>query len=240
MEQSLVTELGRQSDTSLMPAWMTSQQPTGGTLGYTPAWVICYTKPGASAIVKSNIDQLWPYTMNLVNFELDRVLVDKSLTFNYVPSTKKWKSLPSGVLQPVTIGARFEAPPTDPPIIPAPPPPPIIGTIAPNKVVLSFDSATFAEYWYVDMAFTLSSNTGVAIGGLDVNTVYYVRSIDTASLPIQITVSKSLDGATEILTTSTLSEIPPHIITATPLHPGPQPIDSKDYMVLYDHTTIVY
>jgi len=212
METSLVADLGRQSDTSLMPAWMTSQQTTGGTLGYTPAWVICYTQPGASSIVKSNIEQLWPYTMNLINFELDRVLVDKSLTFNYDSTIKRWKSLPSGTLKPITI----------------------TGTVAPNQLITTGSLAD----WHVDLAFTLSSTFGSGVGGLDVNIVYYVRSIDDTITPNRLTVSKSLNGATEILTTSSVAA--GQAITATPIHPGPQPIDSKDYMILYDHTTILY
>ncbi len=76
---------------------MTSQQEDGNTLGFTPAWVICYTKPGFSEIVKNNINNLWNGTLNLINFKIDRFTVDKSLTYNYdkylVPPT--WTDLPS-------------------------------------------------------------------------------------------------------------------------------------------------
>ena len=37
--------LGQEYDSKLLPLWMTSQQINGSTLGYTPAWVVCYTKP---------------------------------------------------------------------------------------------------------------------------------------------------------------------------------------------------
>lgn len=37
--------LGANYNFRLLPKWMTSQQNDGNTLGYTPAWVIAYTKP---------------------------------------------------------------------------------------------------------------------------------------------------------------------------------------------------
>ena len=43
------TNLGQEFDFRLLPGWMTSQQANGSTLGYTPAWVIAYCKPGTSA-----------------------------------------------------------------------------------------------------------------------------------------------------------------------------------------------
>lgn len=38
-------ELGQEYNSNLLPLWMTSQQNNGSTLGFTPCWVICYTKP---------------------------------------------------------------------------------------------------------------------------------------------------------------------------------------------------
>ena len=94
--------LGEQTDYRLLPAWMTSQQPNGNTLGFTPAWVICYTKPGFSTTIKNNINTLWvnQYNelnkLNQINFQIDRFTVDKSLTFNYdknlLPNT--WLDFP--------------------------------------------------------------------------------------------------------------------------------------------------
>jgi predicted secreted Zn-dependent protease len=63
--------LGQVYNSTLLPLWMTSQQPdtaanraagvAGGALGYTQAWVICYTKPGYADIVKANIEKNWGY-----------------------------------------------------------------------------------------------------------------------------------------------------------------------------------
>jgi hypothetical protein len=76
----------------LLPLWMTSQQASGSTLGYTPAWVICYTKPyivvdgqsltyaefnalgldssqyqSYAEIIKNNIETLWKNSDGEVN-----------------------------------------------------------------------------------------------------------------------------------------------------------------------------
>ena len=89
--------LGQETNSALLPLWMTSQQNDGSTLGYTPAWVICYTLPGQSSLVKNNIETMWPYTLNQINFKLDRFSVDKSNTYdfdnNLTPPT--WTGYPS-------------------------------------------------------------------------------------------------------------------------------------------------
>jgi len=69
--------LGQEFDFRLLPEWMTSQQANGSTLGYTPAWVIAYCKPGTADTIKNNIETLWldplgrPYTLNTINFQLE-------------------------------------------------------------------------------------------------------------------------------------------------------------------------
>lgn len=95
--------LGQEYDSRLLPQWMTSQQSNGSTLGYTQAWVICYTKPGFSSLIKSNIENNWnqpdglPYKLNMINFKIDRFSVDKGITYNYDKNSSPpaWTSLPS-------------------------------------------------------------------------------------------------------------------------------------------------
>lgn len=89
--------VGQEYDSRLLPQWMISQQANGSTLGYVQAWVICYTKPGKSAVIKTNIETLWPNTLNQINFEIDRFSVNKSVTFNYDNSVSPpaWTALPS-------------------------------------------------------------------------------------------------------------------------------------------------
>lgn len=96
-------ELGQLYNSNLLPKWMTSQQADGSTTGFISAWVICYTKPGYSETIKTNIETNWVdvlgrvKTLNTVNFKIDRFTVDKSTTFNYdtnlVPPA--WTGLPS-------------------------------------------------------------------------------------------------------------------------------------------------
>lgn len=103
MRSRVAQELGQEYDSRLLPQWMTSQQLDGSTLGYTPAWVICYTKPGYSQTIKNNIDTLWvnpignQYTLNQINFRIDRFSVDKSNTYNYDKNVipPAWTGLPS-------------------------------------------------------------------------------------------------------------------------------------------------
>jgi hypothetical protein len=114
--------VGQEYDSRLLPLWMTSQQANGGTLGYTQAWVICYTKPriivdgntltyaefeatglkradyfSYAELIKDNINANWPYTLNQINFRIDRFSVDKSETYNYDKNLTPpaWTGLPS-------------------------------------------------------------------------------------------------------------------------------------------------
>jgi len=94
--------VGQVFNSTLLPLWMTSQQSNGSTLGYTQAWVICYTKPGFADIIKTNIENNWDYTLNLINFQIDRFSVDKSATYNYNNATipPSWDDLPSATPTP--------------------------------------------------------------------------------------------------------------------------------------------
>lgn len=108
MRNRVADVLGQEYDSRLLPLWMTSQQVNGSTLGYTQAWVICYTKPGFSNTIKTNIENNWSYTLNQINFEIDRFSVDKSATYNYnnktVPSS--WSDLPSATPTPNPLDSK--------------------------------------------------------------------------------------------------------------------------------------
>lgn len=114
MREQVGDVLGQEYNFRLYPKWMTSQQANGSTLGFTPAWVICYTRPPITLPdgtefsyaneIKNNIENNWinpattdVLTLNQINFKIDRFTVDKSLTYNYdnnlVPAT--WTGLPS-------------------------------------------------------------------------------------------------------------------------------------------------
>jgi len=106
MRQQIYDSIGRINDSSFLPTWMTSLQPDKTIPGFTPAWVICYTKPGFSKIVANNIATQWSYTLNQIDFELDRFEVDRSKTYNYTglnsSEVPTWVTLPSA--QPNVVG----------------------------------------------------------------------------------------------------------------------------------------
>jgi hypothetical protein len=87
--------LGYLNDDSLLPAWMTSQQLDGSTLGFTPAWVIAYVNPGYGTAIKNNINT-WQNSaagikFNQIQFKIDRFEVDKQLTFDW--NGRQWVSV---------------------------------------------------------------------------------------------------------------------------------------------------
>lgn len=106
MRQQVVDVIGQDFNYRLLPKWMTSQQLNGSTLGFTQAWVICYTKPGLSETVKNNINENWAYKLNQINFSIDRFEVDKSATYNFNTVTRSWISLPSATPEPSPIDSK--------------------------------------------------------------------------------------------------------------------------------------
>ena len=108
MRTRVVNVLGQTSDAALLPLWMTTQQPDGSILGYTQAWVICYTKPGYASEIASNIERLYPYTLNQITFEIDRFSVNKTITYNYdtTVTPNVWTALPSATPVPVPLDSE--------------------------------------------------------------------------------------------------------------------------------------
>jgi hypothetical protein len=108
MRNRVADVLGQVLNSTLLPVWMTSQQINGSTLGYTQAWVICYTKPGEAETIKTNIETNWPYTLNQINFNIDRFTVNKSTTYNWENNLNPpaWSSLPSATPVPNPIDSQ--------------------------------------------------------------------------------------------------------------------------------------
>lgn len=114
MRNRVADVLGQEYNSKILPQWMTSQQINGSTLGYTQAWVIAYTKPGYAEIVKNNINTLWKdpvgnvYTLNLINFQIDRFSVNKSATYDYDNNTNPaaWTGLPSATPTPNPLDSK--------------------------------------------------------------------------------------------------------------------------------------
>lgn len=108
MRNRVASVLGQVLNSTLLPVWMTSQQINGSTLGYTQAWVICYTKPGNAETIKTNIETNWPYTLNQINFNIDRFTVNKSTTYNWENklTPPAWSGLPSATPVPNPINSQ--------------------------------------------------------------------------------------------------------------------------------------
>ncbi len=82
MRDRLVDTIGQTN--SILPQWMISKQTDGRVLGFTKAWVICYTNPGESDRISYNIRTKFGEILNRVDFISDRYILDNQLTANWV------------------------------------------------------------------------------------------------------------------------------------------------------------
>jgi len=80
---------------NILPLWMTSKQANGRVLGFTPAWVIAYVKPGRGAQVVYYLNQQFGVQLNRVDFKVDRYILDRSLSLNWNTATQDWTPQPS-------------------------------------------------------------------------------------------------------------------------------------------------
>ena len=83
MRDQVIDVVGQISN--LLPLWMLSKQADGRVLGFTPAWVIAYCRPGCSGQVAYNIRTQFGQQLNLVDFEVDRYELDRLLSINWDP-----------------------------------------------------------------------------------------------------------------------------------------------------------
>jgi len=92
MRDQVIATVGQVSPA--LPLWMTSKQQNQQILGFTPAWVIAYVKPGEGARIAYNIGQQTTYRLNDIDFNVDRYELDRSQTYNWDPVTKQWTPAP--------------------------------------------------------------------------------------------------------------------------------------------------
>lgn len=82
MQKRLEDNIGYENRRTL-PGWMTSRQPDGTVIGFTRAFVLCYTQPGKSIEVAQRL-QLYQQENNIIgipiSFTIDRYLWDNSLS----------------------------------------------------------------------------------------------------------------------------------------------------------------
>jgi hypothetical protein len=84
MRDQVIDVVGQISN--MLPLWMTSKQANGQILGFTPAWVIAYVKPGEAERVAYYIKTNFGERLNLIDFEVDRYELDRYLSHNWDPA----------------------------------------------------------------------------------------------------------------------------------------------------------
>jgi hypothetical protein len=92
MRDQVIDVVGQVSN--VLPRWMLSRQTNGRVLGFTPAWVIAYTKPGQSGQIAYNIQTQFGTQLNLVDFKADRYELDNFLTKNWDREGQHWVPQP--------------------------------------------------------------------------------------------------------------------------------------------------
>jgi hypothetical protein len=92
MRNQVIDVVGQISNT--LPLWMTSKQPNGRVLGFTPAWVIAYVNPGRSKEIVYFIQTYFAQQLNSVDFKVDRYILDRMLSKNWDVDTQHWVPRP--------------------------------------------------------------------------------------------------------------------------------------------------
>ena len=105
MRKSIIDGIG-QLDSRVLPLWMRTAQSDGNVLGYVPAVVLCYTKPGKSAQVKYYLDQDTEVDLRKNTFTVDRLLWDNSRSKNFNKTTQTWNKTPETTFD--SDGTTFE------------------------------------------------------------------------------------------------------------------------------------
>lgn len=88
MRDQVIDVVGQISTT--LPIWMTSKQTNGRVLGFTPSWVIAYTQPGRSREVAYYLQTQFGEQLNNVDFDVDRYILDRTLSRNWDTATQHW------------------------------------------------------------------------------------------------------------------------------------------------------
>jgi hypothetical protein len=78
-----------------LPLWMISKQANGSVLGFVPAWVIAYVKPGQGKRVAYNFQQKFANQLNNIDFTVDRYELDRSMTHLWSTETDNWVPNPA-------------------------------------------------------------------------------------------------------------------------------------------------
>jgi len=88
MRDQVIDVVGQISN--VLPLWMLCKQANGQTLGFTPAWVMAYAKPGRGEQLAYYIEQNFTDQLNKIDFEVDRYELDNLLTRNWDREQQYW------------------------------------------------------------------------------------------------------------------------------------------------------
>jgi len=88
MNKQIADELGQDTQASLLPLWMSGQQEDGSILGFTRAWVICYTLPGYSKIIKNNIISPFTEQIPILSTQAANNLLECTSTAGFYPGMR--------------------------------------------------------------------------------------------------------------------------------------------------------
>ena len=78
------------ADSRTLPAWMSSVQDNGLVLGYTPACVIAYVKPGFGKRILYYLNSNTSIDLNKIKFTVDRYTLDAYFSKNYDKVGNAW------------------------------------------------------------------------------------------------------------------------------------------------------
>jgi len=88
MRNQTLEQISAVSET--LPRWMISRQQDGSIIGFIPAWVIAYTKPGHSEQMKYNIATRFGDQLNKINFTIDRFILNSQVKNIWDTDTDSW------------------------------------------------------------------------------------------------------------------------------------------------------
>lgn len=79
----------------ILPDWMTSKQENGRPLGFVPAWVIAYVKPGEAEKLAYRVREFIGRDLNKVDFEIERYVLEGAGTQFWDAETQTWDEINS-------------------------------------------------------------------------------------------------------------------------------------------------
>lgn len=89
MRDQVIDVVGQISN--YLPRWMISKQADGKVLGFVPAWVMAYTKPGRSNQIAYYLQERFGARLNLIDFQVDRYVLDSEMSRNWDASIQRWR-----------------------------------------------------------------------------------------------------------------------------------------------------